>query len=128
MDSIRVGRISSIDYKKGCADVYFEDEENVIYSELPFLAFEYNMPKVNDLVLVVAQKYAQKKTGFILGPYFNDENKPEFTGKGFFKRLSDTAYIKYDAQKDEIEIAAGKVVLKQIRKEKKWDKSGILVE
>ena len=109
MDSIRVGRISSIDYKKGCADVYFEDEENVIYSELPFLAFE-----VNDLVLVVAQKYAQKKTGFILGPYFNDENKPEFTGKGFFKRLSDTAYIKYDAQKDEIEIAAGKVVLKNL--------------
>ena len=86
MDSIRVGRISSIDYKKGCADVYFEDEENVIYSELPFLAFEYNMPKVNDLVLVVAQKYAQKKTG----------------------------YIKYDAQKDEIEIAAGKVVLKNL--------------
>lgn len=114
MDSIRVGRISSIDYKKGCADVYFEDEENVIYSELPFLAFEYNMPKVNDLVLVVAQKYAQKKTGFILGTYFNDENKPEFTGKGFFKRLSDTAYIKYDAQKDEIEIAAGKVVLKNL--------------
>ena len=46
----------------------------------------------------------------------NDENKPEFTGKGFFKRLSDTAYIKYDAQKDEIEIeiAAGKVVLKNL--------------
>ena len=82
MDSIRVGRISSIDYKKGCADVYFEDEENVIYSELPFLAFEYNMPKVNDLVLVVAQKYAQKKTGFILGPYFNDENKPVRFKKG----------------------------------------------
>lgn len=32
----------------------------------------------------------------------------------FFKRLSDTAYIKYDAQKDEIEIAAGKVVLKNL--------------
>ena len=56
MDSIRVGRISSIDYKKGCADVYFEDEENVIYSELPFLAFEYNMPKVNDLVLILMMK------------------------------------------------------------------------
>lgn len=34
--------------------------------------------------------------------------------KDFFKRLSDTAYIKYDAQKDEIEIAAGKVVLKDL--------------
>ena len=45
---------------------------------------------------------------------WDDENKPEFTGKGFFKRLSDTAYIKYDAQKDEIEIAAGKVVLKDL--------------
>ena len=46
------------------------------------------MPKINDLVLVVAQKYAQKKSGFILGPYFNDENKPEVDGKDyFFKRF-----------------------------------------
>ena len=114
-DSIRVGRISSIDYKSGCADVYFESEENVIYSDLPFLAFEYKMPKVNDLVLVVAQKYAQKKSGFIIGPYFNDENKPEVSGKDyFFKRFSDTAYIKYDAAKDEIEIMAGNVVMKNL--------------
>lgn len=117
-DAIRVGRISSIDYKSGCADVCFKGEEDVIYSDLPFLAFEYKMPKVNDLVLVVAQKYAQKKSGFILGPYFNDENKPEVDGKDyFFKRFSDTAYIKYDADKDELEITAGKVVIKNIKTE-----------
>ena len=40
-DAIRVGRISSIDYKSGCADVCFKGEEDVIYSDLPFLAFEY---------------------------------------------------------------------------------------
>ena len=117
-DSIRVGRISSIDYKSGCADVCFKGEEDVVYSDLPFLAFEYKMPKVNDLVLVVAQKYAQKKSGFILGPYFNDENKPEISGKDyFFKRFSDTAYIKYDAAKYEIEIMAGKVVMKNLKVE-----------
>ena len=114
-DSIRVGRISSVDYKSGCADVCFKGEEDVIYSDLPFLAFEYKMPKVNDLVLVVAQKYAQKRSGFIIGPYFNDENKPEVSGKDyFFKRFSDTAYIKYDAAKDEIEIMAGNVVMKNL--------------
>lgn len=117
-DAIRVGRISSIDYKSGCADVCFKGEEDVIYFDLPFLAFEYKMPKVNDLVLVVAQKYAQKKSGFILGPYFNDENKPEVDGKDyFFKRFSDTAYIKYDADKDELEITAGKVVIKNLKTE-----------
>lgn len=117
-DAIRVGRISSIDYKSGCADVCFKGEEDVIYSDLPFLAFEYKMPKVNDLVLVVAQKYAQKKSGFILGPYFNDENKPEVDGKDyFFKRFSDTAYIKYDADKGELEITAGKVVIKNLKTE-----------
>lgn len=117
-DAIRVGRISSIDYKSGCADVCFKGEEDVIYSDLPFLAFEYKMPKINDLVLVVAQKYAQKKSGFILGPYFNDENKPEVDGKDyFFKRFSDTAYIKYDADKDELEITAGKVVIKNLKTE-----------
>lgn len=117
-DAIRVGRISSIDYKSGCADVCFKGEEDVIYSDLPFLAFEYKMPRVNDLVLVVAQKYAQKKSGFILGPYFNDENKPEVDGKDyFFKRFSDTAYIKYDADKDELEITAGKVVIKNLKTE-----------
>ena len=114
-DAIRVGRISSIDYETGCADVCFKGEEDVIYTDLPFLAFEYKMPKVNDLVLVVAQKYAQKKSGFIIGPYFNDENKPEVSGKDyFFKRFSDTAYIKYDAKKDEIEIIAGKVGMKNL--------------
>lgn len=117
-DAIRVGRISSIDYKSGCADVCFKGEEDVIYSDLPFLAFEYKMPKINDLVLVVAQKYAQKKSGFIIGPYFNDENKPEVSGKDyFFKRFSDTAYIKYDADKDELEITAGKVVIKNLKTE-----------
>lgn len=117
-DAIRVGRISSIDYKSGCADVCFKGEEDVIYSDLPFLAFEYKMPKINDLVLVVAQKYSQKKSGFILGPYFNDENKPEVDGKDyFFKRFSDTAYIKYDADKDELEITAGKVVIKNLKTE-----------
>lgn len=117
-DAIRVGRISSIDYKAGCADVCFKGEEDVIYSDLPFLAFEYKMPRVNDLVLVVAQKYAQNKSGFIIGPYFNDENKPEVSGKDyFFKRFSNTAYIKYDAAKDEIEIIAGKVVMKNLKVE-----------
>lgn len=117
-DAIRVGRISSIDYKSGCADVCFKGEEDVIYSDLPFLAFEYKMPRINDLVLVVAQKYAQKKSGFIIGPYFNDENKPEVSGKDyFFKRFSDTAYIKYDADKDELEITAGKVVIKNLKTE-----------
>lgn len=107
---IMLGRISSINYKKGCADVVISDGEDVIKTSLPFFSLEYRMPKVNELVVILFQKYRNKVQGYILGPIFNAENIPEFYGKNnYFKRLSKHVYIKYDDETRVLTIKAPKI-------------------
>lgn len=130
MESVnRIGRISSINYEKGTADVYFEYYEKELKANLPFLSLEYNMPNVNDLVLVSFQKYNSREQGYIIGKYYSEENQPEagLREGDFFKRLSEhsfvkvmkegdvliqlseTAGIRYDAESDILYLSAGKV-------------------
>lgn len=113
-NSIMIGRISSIDYKKGCADVSFPDKENMLKTELPFFSYEYHMPKVNEMVVVILRKYQNRDQGFILGPVFNAEYLPEFYGMGnYFKRFSEKAYMKYNSETETLEIKAPKIQLIQ---------------
>lgn len=44
--TIRLGKISSINYTAGKARVVYEDRDDSVTSELPFLALQYNIPKV----------------------------------------------------------------------------------
>lgn len=94
----RIGRISSIDYKKGTANVYFEGMEQDMKTRLPFLSTEYHMPEVNDLVLVAFQIFNHKEQGYIIGKYFSDENPPEGGLKPgcYFKRVRDDTFVEAD--------------------------------
>ena len=49
---LRIGKISSINYPEGTARISYEDKDSSTTSELPFLAWEYWMPKIGDQVLV----------------------------------------------------------------------------
>ncbi len=116
---IRIGKISTIHYEAGTADVYFDDEEESVKTALPFLAHEYNMPSVNDTVVCIFQSNSgSNEQGYILGPVYSQANQPEYFGKGvYFKRLSDTSYIKYDPATDTLDIHASKVVIHNLSKE-----------
>lgn len=117
MKDIRIGRISSINYNDGTADVYFKDEEDHIITDLPFFSNEYKMPDINDNVVVIFQSNNSSQ-GFILGPFYNKNNKPEHSGKNvYFKRFSKKSFIRYDPEKDMIEISADKVVIKNLSQE-----------
>lgn len=110
MDGIKIGRISSIDYGSGTADVVFEDEDNQIIPAASFLSGEYLMPSVGDKVLVLFQTGG--KNGCIVGRPFHSGNLPEKQGRGvYFKRFSPTAYIWYDPDEDVLTLAAGRVAL-----------------
>ena len=41
--TIRLGKISSINYTAGKARVVYEDRDDSVTSELPFLALQYNI-------------------------------------------------------------------------------------
>ena len=43
---LRIGKISSINYPEGTARISYEDKDGSTTSELPFLAWEYWMPKI----------------------------------------------------------------------------------
>lgn len=110
MNEIRIGKVSSINYKDGTADIVFDDEE--VKNGLPFFSAEYKMPNVGDVVVAIFQSNTSKgrEQGYILGPIYNANNKPEKHGKGiFFKRFSENAYIMYDPDSDTLEIKANHV-------------------
>lgn len=114
--AIRIGKISSIDYERGCADVYFDDEENLVRTELPFFTSEYLLPAVGESVVVAFSK-GNRSHGYILGSFFNALHYPEHPGKGnYFKRFSDNAYIYYDAETETLEINAPNVIIRNMEK------------
>lgn len=110
--TIRLGKISSINYKEGKARVVYEDRDNSVTSELPFLALQYNIPKVSDLVIVACFSNGTV-SGVILGPVYNSVNTPHGGGAGIFRQeMSNTkneAVLVYSESKKALVIRAPKV-------------------
>ena len=84
---IRIGKVSSIDYANGMVKVTYPDLDNSVTDDLPFLTFnqEYEMPCINDDVLVVHLSNGQA-AGICLGTYWNAQNPPHGSGKGYYRK------------------------------------------
>ena len=97
---IRVGRVSSVNYEAGTVDVILRDEEDSVRHGLPVFSLEYHMPGINDMVVVIFQSNSgSREQGYVVGTPFSEANKPEISGKGvYFKRFSDSAFIRYDPE------------------------------
>lgn len=97
--TIRLGKISSINYSAGKARVTYEDRDQSVTAELPFLAWQYHMPKISDLVVVACFSNGSV-SGVILGPVYGAANKPVNGASGRFRQeMSNTkneAVITFD--------------------------------
>lgn len=97
---LRVGRISSINYPKGTARVSYEDRAGATTGELPFIAWEYWMPRVDDLVLV-GHLSNGNTTAVIIGPIWNDGHRPAEGGTSLYRKeyavTKGQAFERYDA-------------------------------
>lgn len=113
MNEIRIGRVSSVNYKQGTVDVVFPDKDSKVLVDLPLFSGEYQMPAVNDLVTVIFQIDSNHSVqGYVVGKPYSGDNMPEQFGKGvYFKRLGKNAYIKYDPENDTLYLHAGTVVI-----------------
>jgi phage baseplate assembly protein gpV len=114
MNVVKVGKISNVNIKKGCADVIFSDMDNTVERDVPIVSDTFDMPKVGELVCVVFQGEDRMEQGYIIGRYFHDGNLPDerFVGKGnVYRKLSDNAHIFYCAETDTLEIKAGHIKL-----------------
>lgn len=99
------GRISSIDYAAGTACVVYADRDNAVSAPIPFLAAEYQMPAVGQLVHVL-QTGARR---LILGRAWSDANRPPASGEGVYHKAFDAAgraALHYDAATGALELRA----------------------
>ena len=116
-DIIRIGKIHTIDYTKGTASVLYSDRNNQPSPQLPFLSTMYDMPAVDDTVVVVLFPNSTSK-GVILGVPWSTRKKPPIFGAGiFYKAFSDGSYIKYDVKTKKMEISAPNIVLESVTAE-----------
>lgn len=116
-DIIRIGKIHIINYANGTASVIYNDRNNQPSPQFPFFSFAYDMPKVNDTVVVILLPNSTSK-GFILGVPLGGK-RPSVSGMGvFYKEFSDGSYVKYDSKSKTMEISAPNVMLKSISAEK----------
>lgn len=95
---LRIGKVSTVNYKTGMVSVIYEEENNAVTAKMPCLSFngEYKMPKADDYV-AVAYLSNGSSIGLILGSFWNEKNRPKHPGKGVYhKEFAPNAYIHYD--------------------------------
>ena len=112
MDTLRLGKISTINYKDGTARVLYTDRDKAVTAELPLLSFEYRMPAIDDFVLVCHLPNGGA-AGIILGPVWNDNNRPPEGKEGLYRKDLDKTpgkcFLRYDGT--ELQIVAPKLTL-----------------
>lgn len=112
MDTLRLGKISTINYQAGTARVLYADRDNAVTAELPLLSFEYRMPAVDDFVLVCHLPNGGA-AGIILGPIWNDNNRPPEGKEGLYRKdfdkIAGKCFLRYDG--NELQIVAPKITL-----------------
>lgn len=93
---IRIGTVSSVNYEEGSVRVTYPDLDNSVTDSLPVLNYcgRYRMPEVGEDVLVLHLSNGTQE-GFVIGPYFSDDDKPEYSGKDVFHQeyKKGTAYM-----------------------------------
>lgn len=85
METIRFGKISSVNYEAGTVRVVYHEKDDCVTSEIPLLSFEYMMPEVDDAVLVLHLSNGAE-VGVVLGRPWSDENKPPEGSQGLWRK------------------------------------------
>ena len=120
MDTLRLGKISTINYKDGTARVLYTDRDKAVTAELPLLSFEYRMPAIDDFVLVCHLPNGGA-AGIILGPVWNDNNRPPEGKEGLYRKDFDKTagkcFLRYDADSGALNITAPSITFSAQKQE-----------
>ncbi len=111
-DTIRLGIISAIDYEKGLVQVTYPDRENAVSGKLPYFSHHYEMPEINDKVVVLYLTNGNHE-GFVLGKYYHDENMPIKQGQGIIHKPlnKNGSEILYEQNKDSFHLQSNTITV-----------------
>lgn len=92
---IRCGYVSAVDPDKGYVQMTYPDLDDAVSDWLPMMTNgnEYRMPKIGQQMVALHLPNGQD-SGFVLGGYWSDDDKPESTGEGVFRKdLGEGCYL-----------------------------------
>jgi phage baseplate assembly protein gpV len=113
-DIVRIGKVSTINYDAGTASVIYTDKNNEASPQYPLFSSAYEMPNVDDTVVVIMLPNSTSK-GFIVGVPFSGKKIPDKSGKGiFYKEFSDGTSIYYNPSSKTLAIDVDKVTLESL--------------
>ncbi|MEI6857075.1 phage baseplate assembly protein V [Psychrilyobacter sp.] len=106
---LRLGKVSSINYKEVSVSVEFDDSPGVISKGLKILSDhtskekDYSLPNPGEDVVCVFLPHAPT-VGFVLGSYYSGKNLPTDTGKIKYILFPDGTKIKYNMETSVLEV------------------------
>lgn len=108
---VRIGKISSVDEKRGTARVLFPDRQNSVSGDLPIVVpftlsgKVYYVPEINERVVCI---YDENGMGFILGSFYADNRLPSQGDKNkVYIDFNDGTVLMYDKENKVIDIICG---------------------
>lgn len=108
---IRYGVVSAVYPERAAARVVYSDRQDMVSAELPVLQGAclqrrfYSLPKVGDNVVCLMAPNGEDGSGFILGSFYSDVNRPPTTdGNKLMLNISDKLIITFDESTAELEI------------------------
>lgn len=114
MNEIRVGKVSSVNYTAGTVRIVYPDKSEKGTAELPVFCGigEYQMPKVDDQVLVVHLSN-DSSVGIVMGRFWSGSFLPPQSGEGVYhKRLSDDGAAFIQQIGGVLTLCAGEIALR----------------
>lgn len=111
---MEIAKVSQVNYKKGLVRLTLENKEESVTNWIPYLSFEYEMPKVGDVVLYVPENTNYQNPyyfGLCLGRYYNKGEMPKLSGKEIYYKamLGDVIFI-YNADQKKLTIQTEKEI------------------
>ena len=103
---VRVGTVTTLYPSEGKVRVQYADRDETSV-KLPLLAHEYKMPEIGKVVLTAHME--GRSSGFVLGEFWSDVNKPKESGEKLFRQeLGEGAYIRW--KDGELKLVSPKIV------------------
>ncbi len=81
----RLGKISAVDYATGMVRVVYHEKDDDVTRLIPLLSNEYQMPQVDDQVLVLHLSNGSE-AGVVMGRPWSAKNKPPEGAAGLYRK------------------------------------------
>lgn len=110
---IKHGTITEINAEEVTAKVTFSDEDDLVSYDLPVMSHAmgfakfYSMPKVGMTAVCGFLESTGIEDGFIIGSFYNDENKPLKTGLMHYIDFEDGALVEYNEESKTMTLKSG---------------------